>query len=272
MKKSTQISAMLYFFFAMFLVASGALFSYGYAELSTIVSYLGFALPLIAFIVYVRRESENIHLPVLENKEGLILSLPFIFISLLGVMGLSFLTNLLLGLFGKSGGEVLTGNIIYLLSRYAFLPAVLEELLFRLVPLTLIAPHSKKSAIILSSIMFSLVHCNLFEIPYALFAGFLYMLVDIMAGSVIPSIILHLVNNVIAILWQIYFVPYGISNYVLAIIIALAVISLFIVLLNIRRYKPYLKEIFDKRDKLIVDNASLIFIIFFSCVSIFSIF
>ncbi len=272
MKKSIQITTLIYLGFALFLGASGMMLSYGYPTLSTITSYFGFALPLIAFAIYVRRRGGEVKIPLIDDKEGLFLSIPFAFISLIGVMGISFLTSLLLNSLGKGEAELLSGNIVYLISRYAFLPAFLEELLFRLVPLCLIAPYSKKSAIVLSSIMFAVVHCDMFEIPYALFAGVLYMFVDIMAGSVLPSIIIHLVNNVVAVLWQVYFIPLGLTAYALAVIGALAIISALAVILAFKRYKPYFKAVLDRGDRVTVDNASLIFIIFFSAVSIFSIF
>lgn len=272
MKKSIQITTMIYLGFSLFLGASGMLISYGLPTLSKVISYLGFALPLIAFVVYARRQNGEVRIPLLDNKEGFFLSLPFVFISLIGVMGISVLTSLVLSLLGKGEGQTLSGNIVYLISREAFLPAVLEELLFRLVPLSLIAPFSKKSAIVLSSIMFAVIHCDMFEIPYALFAGILYMIADIMAGSVLPSIIMHLVNNVVAVLWQVYIIPGGLTAYALAVIGALAIISITLVILLFKRYKPYLRSVFDSHDRVSVDNGSLIFIIFFSAVSIFSIF
>ena len=89
MKKSAQVIALMYLGFGLFLGASGIAFSYGLPKLSTIISYLGFAIPLIAFVAYVRRQNGDVRIPMLDNKEGFFLSLPFVFISLICVMGIS---------------------------------------------------------------------------------------------------------------------------------------------------------------------------------------
>lgn len=272
MKKSIQIYSLLVLCFGAFLALSGVLSSLNMPTLSLLVGYIGYAVPIVIFIVYSRRGEERIDIPILSSREGIFLSIPFVFITLFGVMGISLLTSLLLTSFGGAEGEALSGGLFYLLTRYALVPSILEELLFRLIPLALIAPKSRKSALVISTLLFATVHADLFKIPYALFAGFIYILCDILAGSVIPSLVMHLFNNVIAILWQTHFIPHGVAHFALIVIGALAFISLLVVLIFRKRYLSYFRAMLDKGDKVGVDNLTLLTIILFSSVAIFSLF
>ena len=90
---------------------------------------------------------------------------------------------------------VLEGGFFEAALRYALLTAVLEELIFRYLPMRLLAHRSPRAALLLSSLFFSLVHCDLFQMPYALFAGAVFMILDLAANSVIPSLVIHFLNN-----------------------------------------------------------------------------
>ena len=85
------------------------------------------------------------------------------------------------------------------LINHALLPAILEEALFRYLPMRMIAPHSPRCAIIISSLFFALVHGNLFQIPYAFIGGIIFMSLNLATGSIIPSLVIHFVNNAMSI-------------------------------------------------------------------------
>ena len=53
----------------------------------------------------------------------------------------------------------------------------------------------KFKAFLLSAVMFAFAHRSLFIIPYAFLAGVLFMIIDVASGSIIPSLILHFLNN-----------------------------------------------------------------------------
>lgn len=147
----------------------------------------------------------------LENKwyytlsgESVKLFLPLVMPVILSVMLISFLTALILSLFGLSNPPVELSSLPRMLVMNALLPAVLEELMFRYLPLKLILPYSKKACIIVSATYFALIHCNLFSIPYALLAGVLFISIDIAFDSVLPSLILHFMNNTLSIVMMKY--------------------------------------------------------------------
>jgi membrane protease YdiL (CAAX protease family) len=245
----------------------------GLPLVSLLVEYAAYLIPIIAFVVYIRRFDTKKHIVVMDKgAKGILLCMPLVFISLFIVMGISFLTSAFLAYFGKSDTGALDGSLWFLISRYALVPSLLEEVLFRLIPLSFIAPYSKKSALVISSVIFALSHISLFDIPYALAAGLIYMLADIVAESVIPSVIMHLVNNIFAIFWQKLLVPVGLSLYSFLSVGALALISMLIIIAQRRHYKGAILSVFNKKDAVCVDNSFLLFVIITSAISIFSLF
>ena len=218
--------------------------------LHTAFGYLAYVIPLVIFVIFVRRSEEERHFARLLPRAidwGLVA--PVLAPAILGVMLLAFLTSFLFSLIGKGGGVEISEPITEALFTRALLPAVLEELLFRYVPLTLIAPHSKKSALIISSILFALAHCTLLQIPYAFFAGIVYMWVALMTDSILPSIILHLINNVIAVVWEKYIFGTDYVFTTLAVIGAAALISLVVIFVLLPKYKRRSAFLFDRSDR-----------------------
>ena len=143
--------------------------------------------------------------------------------------------------------------------RYGVAPAVFEEMLFRYMPLRALGAHSPKLAIIYSSVLFALAHCNLFQLPYALFAGIVFALVDIAAKSVLPSILLHLINNLLSILAGFY----GSALFYLILFTVLGALTLasavFIILKRKSFCVPFV-EIFKDKSKLIFTTPLYLYI------------
>ena len=172
--------------------------------------YVGaFALPAICGVYLsgeLHRKREEEAGVSLENKwyykldgESLKHFLPLVMPVILTVMLVSFLTALLLSLLGLSNPPIEQSSLLKMLVMHALVPAILEELLFRYVPMKLILPYSKSACIVISSVYFALIHCNLFSIPYALVAGVIFISLDIAFDSVLPSLILHFLNNAMSV-------------------------------------------------------------------------
>ncbi len=83
------------------------------------------------------------------------------------------------------------------------LPAILEEFAIRGVVLgALRKKFSDTSAIVLSSLLFGLLHGNLQQIPFASLMGLLLGFATVYTGSIIPAILIHTVNNVSSVLME----------------------------------------------------------------------
>ena len=197
-----------YTFFVLIYLVTSMLGALPLGVLSEVIRILAFAIPVFIGCVYARRDKrrrEEIR-GVSEPEKRLftmkpeyipdvfLLSFPVIFV----IFIISFLTSLLLALFGVESGMEYSGDFVTLLLTSAIAPAILEEMLFRFLPILIIAPYSKKYAVIASALLFAVSHSDPAMIPYSLFAGAVFMIVDLGFDSVIPSFIMHFINNALS--------------------------------------------------------------------------
>jgi len=88
-------------------------------------------------------------------------------------------------------------TIVFLVSLSLF-PAVLEELLFRGVVMQSLRRFGDPFALICSSILFAMLHRNLIQGPNALLTGLVLGYFTLRTGSLIPAMVAHFVNNLLA--------------------------------------------------------------------------
>lgn len=74
---------------------------------------------------------------------------------------------------------------------------ICEELMVRKLILYPLRKHGDWFAIIASSLIFGFIHGNWDQLPYAFVVGVLYGLLAVRANSIIPTLILHAVNNLL---------------------------------------------------------------------------
>lgn len=78
-----------------------------------------------------------------------------------------------------------------------------EELIFRGLVLKTIAPYGKKLAIVVSALLFGLMHGNVKQFVGAFVCGMIFAAVDIKYGSILPSVIIHVLNNLLPVIYNI---------------------------------------------------------------------
>ena len=240
MKKAIRVLVFSNMLFLLFLTASG-FFS---GAVSDIIYYLAFLCSAFFALFTLRGEYEPRSLVALPEKRDIIFTLlgifPFIGITML----VSFLTTTLFSLFGLyATAPDVSGSTVAVLLTHAVVPALLEEFLFRLVPFTLLGGHSRRAAFLASSLLFALVHCNVFQIPYALVAGLLLGAVYVLSGSIIPSLILHLANNTVSVFWIRYG---GVQSFRDIFVITVTSLAILSVILMIVLMKDRIRNIFSK--------------------------
>lgn len=199
--------------------------------------FLAFLLPFALGLLFVRKSGEELR-PRLK-KERLLPAVALFAPTLLIIIGLSALTSYLFSLLGKSYVTDVSGELWIELFNHALLPAVLEEMLFRFLPTRILASRSRRAAMIVSPLLFALIHMNLFRIPYALFAGAILTFITLMTGSVIPAVLLHFVNNALSVFFM------RDPSIVLPMVIVLSVlsaVSLVYIFLRRRDYGAWLRE------------------------------
>ena len=81
----------------------------------------------------------------------------------------------------------------------ALFPALLEELFCRGAVFSTLRPMGRRAAVLGSALIFSLMHANLSQLPYAFVAGVLLALLYELTGSLLFPILFHLANNLLSI-------------------------------------------------------------------------
>ncbi len=108
-------------------------------------------------------------------------------------------------LFGieNSGGSIDAGsnpNVLIYFLTVAVLPAFAEEFAFRGIVMGTLRPYSEGLAILVSSATFALMHGNFIQLPFTFCCGLVFAYIDIKTNSLLPSIIIHFLNNGLSVL------------------------------------------------------------------------
>ena len=202
MKSAIKVITFADLIFIVCLIASGAT----EGIISEIVYYISFLLPILMLYSYLKSgnavPSPEIGFTLKKDRSksaGLL-----IFPAIATTAAVAYLTSLIMGAFGFSAAVIEKMPIYVALLTHALIPALLEEILFRYLPIKLMASHSKRLAVLLSAAAFSLCHTNLFQIPYAFIAGIILGYVTLHSGSIIPAFIIHFTNNALSVTTMLY--------------------------------------------------------------------
>lgn len=116
----------------------------------------------------------------------------------------SYVNSLVMSFFDVSEAyESLTGfegmyegyQIVLLYVSMALVPAFVEEFLFRGTILANLLPYGKRGALIISALVFALMHQNPYQIIYTFVGGLVFGMAYIKTGSIWLPTAMHLVNN-----------------------------------------------------------------------------
>ena len=254
MKRIVNVICAIDLIFLLLLVLS----SMTYGILSEVLYYVALIVPIAIGAYYIKRErpyTENPHSVYIGlDKSSLAYFLPLAAPAIALIIAVAYITASVMGAFGITGGETIDLALPEALLIFALVPAVLEEALFRYIPLKLLLPYSKKWAVILSALFFSVVHTDLFKLPYAFVAGIIFALADINCKSVIPSVIIHFVNNAASVI----IIKSSSDTVSLAIYLTigvLALISAIIVAIRHNVYRDFAKPLYEKEEKAQIGTA-----------------
>ncbi len=103
----------------------------------------------------------------------------------------------LVGIENKGGTIDLgsTPDSLLMILTVAILPAFVEEFAFRGVVMGTLRPYSEGAAILISSATFALMHGNFVQMPFTFCCGLVFAYMDIKCNSLLPSVIVHFLNN-----------------------------------------------------------------------------
>lgn len=196
------------------------------------------------------------------DKKGAKLLLPTVFPSVALIFLLSYLTSLLLfAVTGQTSTTEVGDSLGVAVLVHALVPALLEESLFRFLPMYLLSGFSRRVTVFISSLYFALVHNSFFSMPYAFLAGVIFITLDIVTESVWPSVILHFINNAVSVLWIFYSADGGFTLGFCLTLGALTLVSVGVIFLIRRQYKAALCGFFLRDEKYIPSYEPLMLII-----------
>lgn len=151
----------------------------------------------------------------------------------------------------SSSTSSIFGNILYIIST-AVVPALAEEFAFRGIVMGSLRKYGDVFAIIVSSVMFGAMHGNIVQIPFAFVLGLIFAYVDCKTNSIVPSIIIHFINNFYAVIMDILLTEsiigksqYYILSFSVAVLFCILGLIAFVVFSN--QNKQFFK-ISDKND------------------------
>ena len=205
-----------------------------------VLYFSAFILPAALGLIFAAKNQGVTSISV--RKERILPSFALFAPAIAVIISISAITSYLLSLIGKSNITDVSGDIWLVLLRHALLPALLEEMLFRFLPSRLLASRSPRAFMLISPLLFALIHLNIFQIPYAIFAGGVLALLTLSTGSILPAVLLHFINNALSVIWM------RNPEFTLPIIIAVAVlaaISLVYILVCRREYARWIREAFS---------------------------
>lgn len=251
-KAATDITVLCHLLLLIGLGISGS-----FSGMTSDILYLcAFILPTVLGLYLAKKG--GCQFPKLRLGRGEIkLLLPIVFPTVLLIMGISSFFSFILTQAGAENSVTVYPTLFENLVRHVFMPAILEEAIFRYLPFTLFGGENRRAFILISSLSFALVHCNLFQIPYAFIAGAIFAMANIMFDSPMPSLLLHTVNNLVSVL-SLY---YGKDLIVILICAALSAVSFAFIIAKRGSYKAKIKHIFEDKSKYKLSYSLLLIII-----------
>lgn len=171
-------------------------------QLVTLIGYI--PMLIVPFVIYAKAKRIRLSDVAVLSKPRKGLMAPGIFVGLgCCILGniLVMILSMLMAMLGieittpvMSVPTTLAGQGIYLLT-VGILPAFIEEFVFRGIVMQPLRRYGDGFAIVMSAIVFGLVHGNLVQIPFAMVVGLIIGFFVIKSNSLWVGIVIHLINN-----------------------------------------------------------------------------
>jgi membrane protease YdiL (CAAX protease family) len=130
---------------------------------------------------------------------------------------------------------------------------------------------SKGAILLVSAIFFALVHHSFFSFGYAFVAGVIFMAIDLALDSVIPSILIHFINNALSVGMLVYKDNEGFAPAIYALVVILSVLSFAIIIANKKKYKEKFASIFKVEERIPISMPIISFALVCVAMAVFSI-
>ena len=166
----------------------------------------------ISGLFFLLLSKNKITLTIKTDKVKKNILFPFIFIGMAVSMVANTAATLLgnnLSIFGLENtasqsipAKSLSEIILYIIA-VAIVPAFAEEFAFRGIFMGVLRKYGDSFAIIASSVIFGAMHGNTTQIIFAFILGLIFGYIDCKTNSIIPSVIVHFINNFYAVIMDV---------------------------------------------------------------------
>ena len=140
-------------------------------------------------------------------------------------------------------------NFIYLILTLGVLAPLSEELLFRGIIFSGLKEKGNKTAILISNLMFMLVHLSIHQTVYQFILGIILALVVLYTNNIFSSILIHFINNTFVLIIN-YINPYFFDyKFLSSGYIILALVLFFVAIITLYELLKMLKKQKKNNDK-----------------------
>ena len=184
--------------------------------------FFSFVIPIAVFNKMNKNAEKEIYEPVESEKIPNIQGFALIGISLGVIMLVAYLNDFLVNIFWDYSSifdnlwltplDYPYQRIFYFIYT-AIIPAIAEEYFFRFTLCRSMKAWGKRSAIVISAVLFSMMHTNIGQSLYTLVAGLLLAYVYLETDNIAFPIAIHLLNNGIPTVGEIVGKKYGEITY-----------------------------------------------------------
>ncbi len=181
---------------------------YAFGEVTQLLVYLiSFLIPAFLFMILSHKDGcEPMRLGVRLEPNA-----PLVIVGAIGVIVTAAYLNSIMVSFIDFSSVFATDpldspvKILLAFISIAIVPAVAEEFLFRGCVLSNLLPYGKTTAIVISALLFSLMHGNFAQFFYTFVAGLVLGAVYVETGSIWTSTFIHLFNNFYGVIQQVVY-------------------------------------------------------------------
>lgn len=175
-----------------------------YYLLTIFITIVSLGLPLIFLLIFSRERPKNI----IKFKFGKY-SIFLIGLGLGGCIIANIIANSISNITERLGYPLPSGPVYYngqpliaglMVVSNCLLPAFLEELLFRGFILGNLRKYGEFPALLISSLAFAFMHGTFLQMPFALLSGLVLGFIYLKSNSILPSIIVHFLNNSLSVI------------------------------------------------------------------------
>lgn len=169
--------------------------------LQTVLSVLMFTLPFLIVPIGTGRKTGEL-MSFAKPKKGLLL--PMVLIGMGASAFANLATNNIAAFFSGFGIEFLSPDIQYPTGVFGFIlsflavavtPALTEEFAMRGIVMGSLKKYGESFAILMSAVVFAMMHGNLVQIPFAFIMGIIIGYAVVKTGSIWAGVIIHFINN-----------------------------------------------------------------------------